>query len=58
MDGYVAHSLGSRTEIYGAVNNIFDREIEVGRTPILTLGTPRLASIGIRFHSKNWNAGS
>jgi outer membrane receptor protein involved in Fe transport len=58
MDGYVAHAFGSHAEVYGAVNNIFDREIEVGRTPILTLGTPRMASIGIRFHSKNWNSGS
>ena len=58
LDAYVAHSFGPRTEIYGAVDNIFDREIQVGRTPLLTLGTPRMASIGIRFHSKDWNAGS
>ncbi|MGB8477220.1 MAG: TonB-dependent receptor [Acidobacteriaceae bacterium] len=56
LDAYAAHSFGARTEIYGAVSNIFNREIEVGRTPILTLGTPRMASIGIRFHSKGWNA--
>jgi outer membrane receptor protein involved in Fe transport len=58
LDAYLSHNFGARTEIYGAVNNIFDREIEVGRTPILTLGTPRMASIGIRFHSKGWNAGN
>ncbi|MGH9617941.1 MAG: TonB-dependent receptor [Acidobacteriaceae bacterium] len=57
MDGYVAHAFGSRAEIYGAASNIFNREIEVGRTPILTLAAPRLVSIGIRFHSKNWNSG-
>jgi outer membrane receptor protein involved in Fe transport len=56
LDAYLAHSLGARTEIYGAVNNIFDREIQVGRTPLLTLGTPRMASIGIRFRSKGWNS--
>ena len=55
LDGYVAHAFNSHVEIYGAVNNIFDREIQVGRTPLLTLGTPRMASIGIRFHSKDWN---
>lgn len=55
LDGYVAHAFNSHAEIYGAVNNIFDREIQVGRTPLLTLGTPRMASIGIRFHSKDWN---
>jgi outer membrane receptor protein involved in Fe transport len=58
LDAYVAHAFNSRSEIYGAVSNIFNREIEVGRTPILTLGTPRMASIGIRFHSKDWNAGN
>ena len=56
LDAYLAHNFGARTEIYGAVNNIFNREIQVGRTPLLTLGTPRMASIGIRFHSKGWNA--
>jgi len=56
LDAYMAHNLGPRAEIYGAVNNIFDREIQVGRTPLLTLGTPRMASIGIRFHSKGWNS--
>ena len=55
LDGYVAYAFNSHAEIYGAVNNIFDREIQVGRTPLLTLGTPRMASIGIRFHSKDWN---
>ncbi len=51
LDGYVSHELNSRVEFYGAMNNIFDRSIEVGRTPILTLGTPRMASFGIRIHS-------
>lgn len=55
LDGYVARDFGSHTEIYGAVSNIFNREIDVGRTPILTLGSPRVTSFGIRFHSKNWN---
>ncbi|HUZ03921.1 MAG TPA: TonB-dependent receptor [Acidobacteriaceae bacterium] len=55
LDAYVSHSIGSafgsKLEIYGAVENILDRSIQVGRTPILTLGTPRMASIGIRMHS-------
>ena len=56
LDAYAAHSFGARAEVYGAVSNIFNREIDVGRTPLLTLGTPRVASIGIRFHSRDWNA--
>jgi outer membrane cobalamin receptor len=55
LDGYVSHSIGSRVEIYGAVSNALNRSIEVGRTPILTLATPRMASFGIRIHSPNSN---
>jgi outer membrane receptor protein involved in Fe transport len=52
LDGYVSHTFGSRFEAYAAIANIFDRSIQVGRTPILTLGTPRMASVGIRIHSR------
>lgn len=52
LDGYVAHRLNSRIEMYGAVSNMFNRSIQVGKTPILTLGSPRIASFGIRIHSK------
>ena len=51
LDGYVSHSIGRRFEVYGAMENIFDRSIEVGKTPVLTLGTPRLATFGVRLHS-------
>ncbi len=51
MDGYLSHPFGSHVNLYGAINNIFNREIEVGKTPILTLGTPRIASFGIQVHS-------
>lgn len=29
--------------------NIFDEEVESGRTPLLTLGTPRILNLGIRW---------
>jgi outer membrane receptor protein involved in Fe transport len=51
LDGYASHAFGSRIELYGAINNALDRTIETGRTPILTLGTPRIVSFGIRIHS-------
>lgn len=51
MDAYVSHAFGHRVEVYASVVNVFDRAIQVGRTPILTLGTPRMASIGLRIHS-------
>jgi len=52
LDGYYSHSVGTHVDIYGAMVNMLNRTIDVGRTPILTLGTPRMASIGIRIHSK------
>jgi outer membrane receptor protein involved in Fe transport len=51
LDGYLSHPIGRRFEVYGAMENIFNRSIEVGKTPVLTLGTPRLATFGIRLHS-------
>ncbi|HET9086562.1 MAG TPA: TonB-dependent receptor [Acidobacteriaceae bacterium] len=54
LDGYIAHSFGPRMEVYGGVTNMLNRAIDVGRTPILTLGTPRMASVGIRVHSRGF----
>lgn len=51
MDAYVSHAFDHRVEVYASVVNVFDRAIQVGRTPILTLGTPRTASVGLRIHS-------
>jgi hypothetical protein len=33
---------------FAAGENLFDRAIEVGKTPVLTLGTPQIARVGIR----------
>lgn len=52
LDGYLARPIGSHAEIYAAMENMLNRNIDVGRTPILTLATPRMASFGIRIHSK------
>ena len=56
LDGYLSHTFSSRVEMYAAVTNMLNRSIDVGRTPILTLGTPRMASIGIRLLSKTFNS--
>lgn len=53
LDAYVSHAFGPRVEAYAAIANALDRSIEVGRTPILTLGTPRMASFGVRIHSRD-----
>jgi outer membrane receptor protein involved in Fe transport len=45
-----AHLFGARTEVFASVENAFDRSVDVGRTPIRTLGTPQLARFGLRIH--------
>lgn len=51
FDGYYEHTLGRHAEVYSSVQNMLDRRIEAGRTPVLTLAAPRTALIGFRFHS-------
>ena len=42
----------SSIEIYAGVENAFDEEQDVGRTPIRTIGLPRTARIGVRWSSR------
>lgn len=51
-DAYAAHDLNRHLEIFASAENVFDRTIEVGRTPILTLGSPRIVQGGLRLR---WN---
>jgi len=46
LDAYASHDFTKRIEVFASGENLFDRSIEVGRTPTLTLGTPRAARIG------------
>ena len=48
-DVFFSRRLTSKIEIFGAVENIFDTKIESGRTPVLTLASPRTARAGLRF---------
>jgi outer membrane cobalamin receptor len=34
-------------ELFGAIENAMDREIDTGRTPIRTIGAPRMARAGL-----------
>jgi len=54
LDGYISHTFSPRMEMYAGVTNMLNRAIDVGRTPILTLGTPRMASVGIRIHTRGF----
>ena len=47
FDAYASHDFGQRLQIFSSGENLFNRSIEVGRTPTLTLGTPRIARVGI-----------
>ena len=49
FDVYASHTFGGRWEVFGAVENLLDRSIDVGRTPVRTLGTPQLARFGVRW---------
>lgn len=50
LDAYAEHNFGRHIVAFASGENLFDRSIEVGKTPILTLGTPRLARIGLRIN--------
>lgn len=50
LDATAQHNFGRHVVVFAAGENLFDRAIEVGRTPLLTLGTPRLARAGLRIN--------
>jgi outer membrane receptor protein involved in Fe transport len=49
LDATVARSLGKYFEAYVAVQNLLDEPFVVGRTPLETLGMPRMFRGGIRI---------
>ncbi len=51
FDVYAEHDLGNHVRFYATVENIADRAIQVGRTPLLTLGQPRVEAMGLRIFS-------
>jgi outer membrane receptor protein involved in Fe transport len=46
-DARAAWRPGRRTEIFGAIENVFDEEIDTGKTPLRTIGAPRQSRAGI-----------
>ena len=46
LDAYASHDFGNRVQAFAAAENLFDRAIEVSKTPSTTLGQPRTARIG------------
>lgn len=49
LDAYASHDLGSRLKLFASGENLFDRAIEVSKTPNTTLATPRLARAGLQL---------
>ena len=49
VDAMVSHPLRPGIEIFAAVENMFNRRYDVGRTPVLSVGPPILARAGLRL---------
>ncbi|HYH00597.1 MAG TPA: TonB-dependent receptor [Terriglobales bacterium] len=48
-DAFVGYRVTNFAEVFLACENILDRTYEIGRTPVPSLGSPRLARAGIRL---------
>jgi len=46
-DARAGYRLARRLELFGAIENLLDAEIDTGKTPIRTIGAPRMARGGI-----------
>jgi outer membrane receptor protein involved in Fe transport len=51
VDLFAARRVGSGLEVFAAVENLLDAEIVVARTPVPSLGAPRLLRAGVRLRA-------
>ncbi len=55
LDGYVvvdlfaSHPIGRGVDVTLAAENVFDRDVDVSATPVITLGQPRAFRVGLRY---------
>jgi outer membrane receptor protein involved in Fe transport len=49
VDVFASRRIGRKIEIFAAAENLFDTKIEAGRTPVLTLASPRTFRAGLRL---------
>ncbi|MFL6466608.1 MAG: TonB-dependent receptor domain-containing protein, partial [Pyrinomonadaceae bacterium] len=49
MDARISRRIRNGFEIFASFENILNQRYEVGRTPIVTLGTPATVRVGFRF---------
>ncbi|MDE3105288.1 MAG: TonB-dependent receptor [Acidobacteriota bacterium] len=50
VDLFASRALGRHASVYATVQNLVGKPAEAGRTPLLTLGLPRTALLGIRWN--------
>ncbi len=49
LDAYASHDFGKRLQLFATGENLFDRDIEVGKTPTTTLASQRAVRVGFLF---------
>ncbi|HUR79539.1 MAG TPA: TonB-dependent receptor, partial [Thermoanaerobaculia bacterium] len=49
VDGFYSHPLHKSLDATLAIENIFDEDVEVSATPVITLGQPRAIRVGLRY---------
>lgn len=49
VDAFASHRMSRTVEIFAAAENLFNQRYMVGRTPMIAVGPPLLARIGLRF---------
>jgi outer membrane receptor protein involved in Fe transport len=49
LDAYASRDIGHHLQLFAAGENLFDRSIEVSKTPTTTLGMPRVARAGLQI---------
>lgn len=49
VDAFASWALVAGVEVTAAVENLFDEEVEVSATPVITLGQPRAFRVGLRY---------
>lgn len=49
LDGFVSRQLTHSLQAFVALENAFNQQYDVSRTPVLTIGPPALVRVGMRF---------
>lgn len=52
LDALFARPIGRGVEVFVAAENLLDESYEIGRTPVRTLGPPRMVRVGVRFERR------